>query len=216
MNFAVIIPAQETNKYHKFGDLAPFGDTTLLEWKITQCKGFAKPSQIYISSNSKIIEDIALKEEINFIKRTEQKSFNQIISETLTKVKEDFIIWTNPTSPFLECKDYLSMIEKYKNSKNIDSIISVYSKYDYAYYNNNRLNFSDTFTPRNELIPIRIVTNGCYIIKKNIAIEKGSLYCDNHFLYELDYLSSVEIKDMHTYQISKELIFAYFKRDLNV
>ena len=37
MNFAVIIPAQETNKYHKLGDLAPFGDTTLLEWKISQC-----------------------------------------------------------------------------------------------------------------------------------------------------------------------------------
>ena len=32
------IPAQETNKYHKLGDLAPFGDTTLLQWKISQCK----------------------------------------------------------------------------------------------------------------------------------------------------------------------------------
>ncbi|EKO5126655.1 hypothetical protein P0K00_001322, partial [Campylobacter coli] len=41
-DFAVIIPAQESNQYHEKGDLAPFGSTTLLEWKIAQCKEFVK------------------------------------------------------------------------------------------------------------------------------------------------------------------------------
>lgn len=216
MNFAVIIPAQETNKYHKFGDLAPFGDTTLLEWKISQCKEFAKSNQIYISSDSEIIEDIVQKEEVNFIKRKKQISYSQIIKDTLFEVKEDTILWTNPTSPFLSSKDYQSMINKFINHENINSIVSVHSKYDYAYYDNKRLNFDKTFTPRTELIPIQIVTNGCYIIKKDIAIKNESLYIDNSSLYELDYLSAIEIKDMHIYNISQELISSYFKRDLNV
>ena len=216
MNFAIVIPAQETNKYHKLGDLAPFGDTTLLEWKITQCKEFVKSAKIYISSDSEIIKDIAQKEEINFIKRRSQISYDEIIIDTLSEVKEDIIIWTNPTSPFLGYKDYLSMMQKYETNEDIDSIVSVYSKCDYVYYNNNRLNFSDTFIPRSEIIPVQIVTNGCYIIKKNIAMKKASLYDDKPYLYELDYLSSVEIKDMHIYEISKELISSYFKKDLNV
>ena len=216
MSFAVIIPAQETNKYHKLGDLAPFGDTTLLEWKISQCKEFAKSSQIYISSDSEMIEEIAQKEEVNFIKRKRQMSYSQIIKDTLLEVKEDTILWTNPTSPFLGFKDYQSMINKFTDKENINSIVSVYSKYDYAYYDNKRLNFDKNFTPRTELIPIQIVTNGCYVIKKDIAIQNESLYIDNSFLYELDYLSSIEIKDVHTYQISTELISSYFKRDLDV
>ncbi|WP_201523471.1 cytidylyltransferase domain-containing protein [Aliarcobacter butzleri] len=216
MNFAIVIPAQEINKYHKLGDLASFGDTTLLEWKISQCKEFASSSQIYISSDSEIIEDIAQKEEVNFIKRKKQMSYSQIIKDTLSKVKEEIILWTNPTSPFLSSKDYQSMINKFTDDENIYSIVSVYSKYDYVYYDNKRLNFGKNFSPRNELIPIQIVTNGCYMIKKDIAILNGSLYIENPFLYELDYLSSIEIKDVHTYQISTELISLYFKRDLNV
>jgi CMP-N-acetylneuraminic acid synthetase len=216
MNFAIIIPAQETNKYHKLGDLAPFGDTTLLEWKISQCKEFAKSSQIYISSDSGIIEDLAQKEDVNFIKRKKQTTYSQIIKDTLLEVEEDTIIWANPTSPFLSFKDYKSIINKFESNDNINSIVTVYSKHDYAYYNNKRLNFGKTFTPRNNLIPIQIVTNACYMINKNIAIQNESLYIDKSFLYELDYLSSIEIKDVHTYQISIELISSYFKRDLNV
>ncbi|MGP2657656.1 cytidylyltransferase domain-containing protein [Malaciobacter sp. WC5094] len=216
MSFAIIIPAQETNKYHKLGDLAPFGDTTLLEWKISQCKEFASSSQIYISSDSEIIEEIAKKEEVNFIKRRKQISYAQIIKDTLFNVKEDIILWTNPTSPFFGFKDYQSMINDFRNDESISSMVSVYSKYDYAYYDKKRLNFGNTFTPRTKLIPIQIVTNGCYIIKKDIAIQNESLYIDSSFLYELDYLSSIEIKDLHTYQISTELISSYFKKDLNV
>jgi CMP-N-acetylneuraminic acid synthetase len=215
MNFAIVIPALETNKHHKLGDLAPFGDTTLLEWKISQCKVFASSSQIYISSDSQIIEDIAQKEEVNFIKRKRQISYNQIIKDTLLEVKENAILWANPTSPFFSSKDYQSMLKKFTD-ENINSIVSVYSKYDYAYYDKKRLNFGKTFTPRNELIPIQVVTNGCYVINKDIAIQNESLYSDSPFLYELDYLSSIEIKDMLTYQISTELISAYFQRDLNV
>ncbi len=216
MDFAVVIPAQEHNRYHKLGDLAPFGDTTLLEWKIAQCKEFAKSSQIYINSDSEVIDVIAQREKVNFIKRSSKISYNQIIIDTTNKVNEDVVVWTNPTSPFLRYKDYLAMIEKYRNNQDINSIVSIYSKYDYVYFNNKRLNFTNTFISRKKITPIQVVTNGCYVIKKDLVLKNKSLYCDKSFLHELDYLSSIEIKDIHTYQISTELISAYFRRDLDV
>ena len=38
MNFSIVIPASEKNKYSKKGDLSNWGDTSLLEWKISQLK----------------------------------------------------------------------------------------------------------------------------------------------------------------------------------
>ena len=77
-NFAVIIPAQEKNRYHELGDIAPFGDTTLLEWKIAQCKEFIRSSQIYINSESKNIEEIAIRSNVNFIEREPRLNYIDI------------------------------------------------------------------------------------------------------------------------------------------
>lgn len=212
-NFSIVIPAIEINKYHKLGDLAPFGDTTLLEWKISQCKELVSSNQIYISSDSSKIKDIAKKEDINFIKRKNEISYGEIIKDTLLKVKEKNVLWTNSTSPFISINDYKTMLRNFEEDGEINSIVSIYSKYDYICYDNKRLNFNE-LTPRNDLKPIQIFTNGCYIIKKSIAIENKTLLSESPILFELDYLSSTEIKDIHTYQISNALISEYFKRDL--
>jgi len=139
-----------------------------------------------------------------------------MVVEALENVKEDTILWTSSTSPFLGPEDYLSMLRTYEDGADIDSLVGVYSKHDYVYYKKRRLNFSDKFANRDDLTPIRVMTNGCYIIQKDLAIERASLYSEDPFLYELDYLSAIEIKDVHTYQISRELISSYFQRELNV
>ena len=187
-----------------------------MEWKIAQCKEFIEDSRIYISSNSDVIGNIAQSEDVNFIKRCKESSYSEMIVETLKNVQEATVIWTSSISPFLGSKDYRCMVNKYESEENICSLVAVHSRYDYVYFDDKRLNFSREFTPRNDLKPIRIVTNGCYVVKKDLAVERASLYDDAPFLYELDYLSSIEIKDTHTYKISKELISSYFQRDLDV
>ena len=38
MKISIVIPASDKNKYSTLGDLNFWGDTTLLEWKISQAK----------------------------------------------------------------------------------------------------------------------------------------------------------------------------------
>lgn len=216
MDVAIIIPAQASNKYNESGDLASFGDTTLLEWKISQCKEIVDQRNIYISSSDLEVKKIAFKEEVNFIQRNNETSFSQIILHTLQQVPNSNILWTNPTAPFISKDDYSNMLKTFFDSSHISSLISVSTKKDYVYYQNKRLNFDEQFISRDKIPPVKVVTNGCYLIEKNLAIATKSLYSNNPFLYELDYLSALEIKDLHTYQISQELISAYFKRDLHV
>ena len=56
-NVAVVIPALDKNQYYPEGDLVRFGDTTLLEWKISQVLGVVEKENIFIATPSdKIIE----------------------------------------------------------------------------------------------------------------------------------------------------------------
>ncbi|WP_324172638.1 cytidylyltransferase domain-containing protein [Sulfurimonas sp.] len=215
MNFALIIPAQETNKYHKFGDLAPFGDTTLLEWKISQCKEFAKSSQIYISSSSSIIKDIALKEEVNFIKRHINLKYEDMISETIKNLNVEHIIWIHTTSPFMCSQIYSKMYDNYQD-ENLNSLVSVEIKKEYVFYKNKKLNFKDNFISRKSIDPIYIVTNGCFIINKNILQENKNLITVDTTFFEVDSFVATEIKEPSDYMIAKDMISIYFRKELNV
>jgi len=115
MDLAVIIPAISKNRYNELGDLAPFGDTTLLEWKISQCKEFIDASFIYVTSNCQSINEIACKENVNYIERGDETNYSNIIYNTAQSIKQSVILWTNPTSPFLGYQDYKEMINKFSN-----------------------------------------------------------------------------------------------------
>ena len=215
MSFAIIIPAQETNKYHKLGDLAPFGDTTLLEWKISQCKEFASSSQIYISSDSEIIEEISEKEEVNFIKRKTGLNYQDMLVETIDKIDTTDIIWINTTSPFMNANVYKAMYKKYQ-TEDLSSLVSVEKKKEYIFFDNHKLNFSDDFISRKDIEPIYIMTNGCYIIKKDTALQSKNLLSNNPELYEIDSFVASEIKDIQDYTIAKEMISIYFRKEFDV
>lgn len=216
MDLAVVIPAIDNNRYNKFGDLALFGDTTLLEWKISQCKEFIDESLIYITSNCQAIKEIAKKENVHYIERGKDTEYASILVNTVQQITQSSIMWTNPTSPFLGYNDYKKMIEQYMNLSKHDSLISVREKKDFAIFKNKRLNFAEQLSSREDIEPIYILTNGCYIMSKEDIITRKSLYGESPFLYKLGTLSSIEIKDLDSYEISKELISSYFRRDLNV
>ena len=214
-SFAVVIPAQEKNSYHHLGDLAPFGDTSLLEWKISQCKTFLSDSQIYIISPSSKIEKIAQRENVKFISRSESISYEKMLEIVGKEVLEDNIIWTNPTSPFLSGKAYKSMYKKFIEAKEYDSIISVQKRHEYTYYNDEELNFHSTgFISRRDINPVDIVTNGCYILSKEMLSTRQSLFGKKPFLFSLNALESTEIKDISDLTIANELISIYFRLEI--
>ena len=106
------IPAQTTNKYHELGDLAPFGDTTLLQWKISQCKLLLDCEKIFVSSSSTVIKNIAQEEGVNYIESQNDNIEERIILFS-KQIKEKLIILTHVTHPFLGHQEYKKMYEAY-------------------------------------------------------------------------------------------------------
>lgn len=213
-NFAVVIPAQEQNPYHKLGDLAPFGDTTLLEWKISQCKQFTDNSSIYLSTSSERITEIAKREGINVIRRSSELEYGEMLSFTMQQIREEIIVWAIPTAPFVSGRLYNSMLEKFLNLTDNDSLVSVKKLKEYIFYQNEKMNFSEEFISRRDIEPVYQVTNGCFIICKENILKNKTLFGKRDFLYEVDNLASVEIKDIEDFSFVNNLISHYFERTI--
>jgi len=217
MQVAVVIPAQETNKYHIEGDLAPFGDTTLLEWKISQCIECFETTDIFITTDSFKVHSIAEEVGINVLLREKNISYSGMILNTIKKIDAEHIMWINPTSPFINSIEYKKMIDAYiLNCNKYDSLVTTSMKKDFIYYNDSKLNFDKHTLGRSSITPVYLATNGVYINSKKNILENNELIGNKPLFYNLDFLESLEIKDTQTYSILRELISLYFIKELDV
>ena len=107
------------------------------------------------------------------------------------------------------------MYSEYK-SKKLNSLISVEKKKEYIFFDEEKFNFTDNFTTRENVKPIYIATNGCYIFNRDLALDHQKFLSSNPNLFEVDSFTATEIKDIKDYKIAREMITIYFQEDLNV
>lgn len=215
---AVIIPALDKNRYSENGDLVKFGDLSLLEWKLIQINNFVDPKNVFISTPSLEIEKIGKAYNMNIVKRPSDLNMIDVIINCVKGVKQDIILWTHATSPFVSSVDFCAMIDMYKKRKKIyDSLVSVFRLSEYVFFKNNALNFEMTHLIERQLIePVYRITNGCFIAGKEIYLKYSNYFGIKPFLYEIDTLASMEIKEMGDLAIANDLISLFFKRELKV
>lgn len=213
--YAFIIPAQEHNQYFDSGDLCQFGGTTLLEWKISQIKALHSDYKIYVTTPSEEIANLVKDEGVSVINRPSDLEFSELVQHTAENVSEEYLIWSNPTSPFISEADYKKMITAFEKhcEEGGDSLVSGVHHKEYTYYNNETLNFSATeFETRTNLESVFIVTNGCYIRKRTDVHKTKSLFGNSPHLYHLSDIASKEIKELSDVVICNDMIAIYLKR----
>ena len=210
---AVVIPALDKNQYYPEGDLVKFGDTTLLEWKISQVLGVVEKENIFIATPSDKI--IALSQEygIQSVKRSDSNGSTRWILESVEPIEKDVILWTHVTSPFISAGDYQAMLEKFFNLPDgYDSLMTVYKEGEYIFFKDKPLNFDiNIYESRKMLEPVYRVTNGCYITPKESYLKNRKYFGVSPYYYTVDKLTSLEIKDVGHYEMATSLLSMYFK-----
>lgn len=214
MDFKLIIPAQGSNQYdEKLGDLTPFGDVTLLEWKIFQCLEFTKQANILITTDSEMVLDIAREHGVPAIFREKNIGYSEVINQVVNSISEEVIMWVNPTSPFIGGSIYKEMLERFKKSKE-DGLISAFESKEYIFYKGKMLNFGVDFSSRINNQPVYIATNGCYIIKRSILKEKLSFFSEKTEFFIVNKFVGSEIRDIQDLSIANLLLTKYIKQEL--
>lgn len=211
-NIAVIIPAQEVNRYHPDGDLAPFGDTTLLEWKVSQCLDAVPATQVHVATTSQKIETRARRLGVPVLQRT-NNDYVSLLAQVGKEIDAEAILWANPTSPFIGGKLYCKMIEAFF-SNDCECLVSVVELKEYAFYKGDKLNFGRAFVSRSELEPLVVLTNGCNITKRRFLANHKTLVCDSPVLFPVDSLAATEIKNMTDLTVTNSLLSLYFDLEI--
>jgi CMP-N-acetylneuraminic acid synthetase len=212
-NVAIVIPALDKNQYYPEGDLVKFGDTTLLEWKISQVLGVVENENIYIATPSEKIIALAGEYGIQTIKRGDESDLSDWIPKCIEPISKKNILWAHVTSPFLSASDYTAMLKKFFSlDRSHDSLIAVSKEQEYICFQNKPLNFDiNDYKSRASLKPVYRITNGCYISQKETYHQNRKYFGQSPFYFEVDKLTALEIKDIDHYQMASSLLSLYFK-----
>lgn len=208
-NFSIIILAQESNQYHHLGDLAPFGGTTLLEWKIAQCLNFCDSKNIFVSAISEKIEQIAGNMKVNFIAR-KHECFKQSLEYAASKIASENFFWIQVTTPFMDKDDYLKMYKNFIEGQ-YERLISAKEEREYFFMQGKKINFSE-HVGRSEVLPLMQIVNGCFIFKKDKFSCHKIFNEEGLELFPLRGMSTIEIKEVGDYLMMRDLISTYFKK----
>jgi len=218
MGIIAVIPARDTNKYSEQGDLSPWGNTTLLEWKISQLKSVDQLDEIVVSTDSADIMKIADKNNVSVVKRDVVEIESALTQICLSYKPDDVILWANPTSPFVDKNIFCSFIEKYfdYDISTADGVVSAVSMREFFYSKDlKKGNIDDTsIMLRDDLDELYIITNGVYMAKCKDILVRKRMFGPNPVFFDITWLASLEIKNKEQIEMFSELIHKYFLGDV--
>jgi CMP-N,N'-diacetyllegionaminic acid synthase len=186
-----IIPARYGSKGFKNKNIAVIEDKTLIEWAVLVAKSSKYIGDVYISTDSKEYESIALNCGAKSLSLRPDYLANDaantrvVISELISHLdKFDYIVLLQPTSPIRDAKQIDEMIDLLKNS-DADSIVSVENIDEPHPFklkkikDNYLLPFMDNSTsevPRQQLPTVYKLSGAIYVVKYDYFIKNNSLF----------------------------------------
>ena len=216
-NIIIIIPALAKNRYSKYGDLHKWGDTNLLEWKISEAKKIKNHKEIYVATPDNLIKKKCKEININILPRAKNENLNIFFQKLSQKFSQNFILILTTTSPFLSSKTIMKALNRFDKVKDkYDSMCTVQKKTEYFLYKNKPLNFDfeKTHISRSKIKSIDQLSNGMFLINPKKYSKKIGILGNKSLFFRIDWLSSLEISSFEEMETYEFLINNYFNKNL--
>jgi CMP-N-acetylneuraminic acid synthetase len=218
MSLVSIIPALEKNRYSKDGDLSSWGETNLLEWKISQLKLVNEVDRIIVSTDSEKISEMAHKADVEVFKRDAAMSLSESLVYVCSRLSpNDDVLWVNPTSPFLSPTTLSLLINEYfLHDKPNDGIVTSKKMHEYFFDENSPINFNDNAPTisREGLSAVYTLTNAAYLANCRSVKARGRMFGQRPIFFETSWLASLEVRKSQDIDMFSSLISKYFQEDV--
>ncbi len=168
MKIIGIIPARYKSTRYEGKPLADICGKPMIWWTYQQAKKTIGLDEVYVATDSEIIEKVCKEHDVNVIMTSDQnKTPTDRIYEVSTKFDADFYISINGDEPLIDPKTIESVIpnEKKQNEYVANIITTIKDPVEVIDFTN-----------------LKVVTNdigrGIYISRSPIPYPKGSMYCE--------------------------------------
>ncbi len=220
-DIGVVIPVRMGSSRVKEIAILPFADTNLLEWKINQLKEIISEKNIFISTESKKLKEIALKNGVQIHHRDfyladgHKASFSEVIAGIVKDIPFEHIAWVTAVVPLMSPKEYKTAFQKYllyvvKEKRN-DSLFSANLLKEYFWNDERPINYQadKNHTISQELPNVYRVTNGLYMRDKKSILEENYFLGKNPYKFVVSKIAGIDIDEMEDYRIAKDLLEIY-------
>jgi len=211
LQIVCIVPIKENSKRVKGKNFKKLGKLPLFEHLF---KKLLKTNfdEIYIDSDSTVVEKSSKKYGFKFIKRLKKLSKdnangNDLLNYHSSIISADLFFQLFVTSPFLKIDTINQCIKKLKNSKHHDSILTATKIYSWFWFKNTAVNYNPKVLPRSQNAkPIIRETTALYGIKKE-ALKKIKCRIGNKPIFHyVDFIESLDIDESIDFKIVNSLI----------
>jgi N-acylneuraminate cytidylyltransferase len=179
--FVALIPVREgSNRVKKKNFRSFFKDLSIFDIKVDQLKSSALIDEIYVSSDSKRVENLCKKKKIKFLKRDPKYCkdhvypWHEIHNSILNKIPGDpYVGWCLTTAPTFQRFDQ-AIKEFIKNNKKFDSLVGVLPAKNFIL---NKNGSPDNFNPgiwhpySQELETKYYITGSIFLAKKSNMLK---------------------------------------------
>lgn len=202
MRVVAIIPAKSESVRLPGKNMAPFGDSTLLEHKIDQLRQCELIDEVVVGSDSEAILDVARSHGASVRRRDafhcdeSRCSANQMIRDLVSRVEGELIVWAHCTNPLCPAEAYHHAILEMLRSDDHDSLCSVTEAQRHAWYAGEPLNFNPSATRHQlaaELRPVRLQDGAIFIQPRRQMLENAYFYGRSPLLYPLPWPMGLDI-----------------------
>jgi len=176
MKTVCIVPIKKNSKRVKGKNFKLINKKPLYTYLLDKLK-FCNFDEIYVDSDSKVIEQYTKKNNYKFIYRKaslakDMANGNDLLNYHSKLVESDLYFQLFVTAPLLSIKSINNCVKILKNTKKYDSIFTFIKEKSFYWFKDKPLNYKPVVLPRSQdLIPIIRETTGLYGIKRK-ALKK--------------------------------------------
>jgi len=190
--------------------IRPFGGATLLEIKIDSLKKVSSLNDIVVSSDSEDILNIARRAGVSTHTRegyyaSSDCTGSEFFENLAGSIDSDLLVYSPPTSPFINPATVDLAIEKYK-SEDCDSVATVHEVKHHMWLDNKPLNYDILNSPNSQDLPeiMRITYGVCVNSNKNVIRYKNVVGM-KPFLLSINEIEAVDIDTMLDFRFAEYL-----------
>ena len=222
MKIVSIIPVRGGSKSIPRKNIVDFAGKPLMLWTIEQAKASALVSEIYVTSDSKEILEIADSAGVRAIIRPPELSTDIATSESalihvLNQIKEapEYIVFLQATAPLRKSNDIDNSISHLIDAA-ADSLLSVTKAYDYIWKESeggiSSLNFDYLQRKRRQdLQPLYYENGSIYVFKPDILEKYRNRLGGKISIYYMEPWQMVDINDNADLEWAEWLFIKHLK-----
>ena len=199
IHVGVVIPVREGSSRIKEKALLPFGEEgiSLLEWKIIQVSQVISKKNIYVSTESQRLKDIALRLGVCIHNRDfyladgHKATFSEVITGIVKEIPFKYVAWVTIVVPLMTPQEYRRAFELFYThvvqGKKYDSLASFNLLKEYLWNEHESLNYQADMnhTISQDLPNIYRITNALYMR------DRESILRERYFLGKNPYKFTV-------------------------